>query len=362
MVFIVHRGGAMSKTCLVVAFSLLSVSLQAQWLDHKALGIPRTADGKPDLKAPTPKAHDGKPDLTGLWTLGPASGGLSAWKKSEIPLAAEKVVKEHEESLGKDGPSTLCLPGAFISAQGPGLIKIVQTPGLILMLAEDLEYRQIFMDGRELPKDPNPAWMGYSVGRWDGDTLVVESTGYNERTWVDAGAGYPHTENMRITERIRRSDFGHLTIEATWSDPKIYEKSWVTKVNGILTPDTELLEYVCAENNRDLPHLVGKNSDDTKKAVKVAPEILSKYTGTYMVNLKEIGFGIPGAPEVIPVDVIVEEGALNLTFGTGGPKQPMTALSETTFTGMGGRIEFDKGGQYFIIKIAEGDFRAPRKK
>src|SRR5262252_3914296 len=239
MEFIVHRGGAMSKTCLAVAFVLLTVSLQAQWLDHKAVGIPRAVDGKPDLKAPTPKAHDGKPDLTGLWTLAPASGGLSAWKKSEIPTAAVKVFKEREESLGKDSPSTLCLPGAFISAQGGSLIKIVQTPGLIIMLAEDLEYRQIFTDGRELPNDPNPAWMGYSVGHWDGDTLIVDSTGYNERTWLQDG--YPHTENLRITERVKRSDFGHLTIEATWSDPKLYEKPWTTKVNAILTPDTELL-------------------------------------------------------------------------------------------------------------------------
>jgi hypothetical protein len=98
----------------------------------------------------------------------------------------------------------------------------VQTPGLIVVLYEDLSYRQIFLDGRELPKDPNPAWMGYSVGHWDGDTLVVESTGYNDRTWLDAG--YPHTENMRVTERIRRSDFGHLAIEISFSDPAFYEK------------------------------------------------------------------------------------------------------------------------------------------
>jgi hypothetical protein len=306
------------------------------------------------------KPLDGKPDLSGLWLLAPGSGGLSQLKPSEMQVSAIALRKEREENLGKDGPSTQCLPFGFLTAGGGYPIKLIQTAGLILMLSEDFEYRQIFTDGRELPKDPNPAWMGYSIGRWDGDTLVVESTGYNERTWLEDG--YPHTENLRITERIKRSDFGHLTIEATWSDPKFYEKSWTTKVNGILTPDTELLEYVCAENNKDFPHLVGKRSDDTKNAVKLAPEILSKYVGTYELNAKELG--IPG-PDVLPIKVVLEDGVLKLGMGD-GPKQPITPLSETTFTGFGGRIEFggnEKGGvTHFMVRIAEGDFRANRKK
>jgi hypothetical protein len=161
-----------------------------------------------------------------------------------------------------------------------GLAKIVQTPGFIVMLNEDLTYRQLFLDGRDLPKDPNPAWMGYSVGRWEGDTLVVESTGYNERTWLDSG--YPHTESLRITERFHRGDFGHLTVDMNYSDPEAYEKPWTARMEMQYRADTDLLEYVCAENEKDSVHLVGTLSDDTKNAVKVAPEILSKYVGTYL--------------------------------------------------------------------------------
>ncbi|MBV9401931.1 MAG: hypothetical protein JO062_28415 [Bryobacterales bacterium] len=346
----------MRASILASVLGLTALCLQAQWIDHKAVGIPRTADGKPNLTAPAPKTADGKADLSGLWILAPGSGGLSQLKPSEMKASAIALHKEREENLGKDGPSTQCLPFGFLTAGGGNMVKFIQTPGLIVLLSEDLEYRQIFTDGRELPKDPNPAWMGYSVGHWDGDTLVVESSGYNERTWLQDG--YPHTENLKLTERIKRSDFGHLTIEATWTDPKLYEKSWTTKVTGMLTPDTELLEYVCAENNRDLPHLVGKNSDDTKNAVKLSPEILSKYAGTYLLNAKELG--IPG-PEVVPIKVVLAEGVLKLGFGDAAATQAMTPISETTFTGFGGRIEFDKAGAFFTVKIAEGDFRANRK-
>ena len=349
----------MSKFVLAMAFSLVGVSLQAQWINQKAVGIPRAADGKPDLKAPAPKTSEGKPDLSGLWLLAPGSGGLSKLKKSEIPAVAQKLHDEREENLGKDSTSTQCLPFGFLTGVGGNMVKIVETPALIVVLSEDLEYRQIFIDGRDLPKDPNPAWMGYSIGHWDGDTLVVESTGYNERTWLEEG--YPHSENLRMTERIRRSDFGHLTIEATWSDPKIYEKTWTTKVEAMLTPDTELLEYVCAENNRDLPHLVGKHSDDTKNAVKLGHEILSKYVGSYELNAKELG--IPG-PEKLLLKVTLEEGVLKLGMGD-SPGQAMTPISQTTFTGFGGRIEFGKDDKgevtHFTVKIAEGDFRASRK-
>src|SRR5437016_7829274 len=191
----------MQRALLALVFGL--TCLQAQWIDRKAVGIPRTADGKPDLKAAAPKAHDGKPDLSGLWLLAPGAGGLTKLKPSEIPASATKVFKQREENLGSDSPGTQCLPFGFITAGG-AMVKIVQTPGLMLILTEDLEYRQIFLDGRELPKDPNPAWMGYSVGHWEGDTLVVESNGYNERSWIENG--YPHSESLRITERFRRTE------------------------------------------------------------------------------------------------------------------------------------------------------------
>jgi hypothetical protein len=348
----------MPLAVLAIAFGLVSTCLQAQWIDHKAVGIPRTADGKPDLKAPAPKTHDAQPDLSGLWLLAPGAGGLSKLKPSELPAKATALYKQHEEDLGHDSSSTQCLPFGFITAGG-AMVKIVQTPGLILMLTEDLEYRQIFTDGRELPKDPNPAWMGYSVAHWDGDTLVVESTGYNDRTWLENG--YPHSESLRLTERIRRSDFGHLVIASTWSDPKIYDKPWTNTVEGLLTPDTDLLEYVCAENEKDRVHLVGKHSDDTKNAVKLSPDVLSKYAGNYEFNAKELG--IPG-PEKLLMKVVLEDGVLKLGMGN-GPTSAMTPLSDTSFAGLGGRIEFGKDDKgevtHLIIRAAEGDFRVNRK-
>jgi hypothetical protein len=236
---------------LALVLSLASF-LQAQWIHQLAPGIPRTPNGRPNLVAPAPRTPGGKPDLSGLWTLRQIGGGISQVLPSEIAPWAQALHKQREEDSGKDSPAVQCLPSGFIA----GLAKIVQTPGLIVMLAEDLTYRQIFLDGRELPKNPNPAWMGYSVGHWDGDTLVVESTGYNDRTWLEGS--YPHTENLHMTERFHRRDFGHLDLDVIRSDPKIYPKSWTVKMDGVLTPDTELLEYVCAENERDRPHLVGK--------------------------------------------------------------------------------------------------------
>jgi hypothetical protein len=348
-------GGIVNKASVLFVFGLASIASHSQWIHEPARGIPRTADGKPDLAAPAPRTADGKPDLSGIWTLGPPSGGVGQLKPSEIKPWAEEVHKQRMEDLSKDSPSTQCLPGPRVAE----LTKIVQTPGLIIMLNEDLTYRQIFLDGRALPQDPNPAWMGYSVGHWDGDTLVVESTGYNERTWLDDG--YPHSENMRVTERIRRSDFGHLAIEISSSDPAIYEKSWITKLSGRYTADTELLEFVCAENEKDRVHLVGKESDDTKKAVKLSLEILSKYVGTYELPNT---FGFPG-PEVLTLNVVLEDGGLKVSFN-GGPNLPLTPLSETSFTGFGGRVEFAKDDTgkvtHMVVRIAEGDFRANRKK
>jgi len=341
---------------MAFAIGLISAPVQAQWIHQPTPGIPRNADGKPNLRAPAPKASDGKPDFSGVWTLVPGKGGISQLKSSEMKPWAEALHKERHENLGSDSPGTQCLPQGFIAV---GLTKIVQAPGLIVVLSEDLTYRQIFLDGRELPNDPNPAWMGYSVGHWEGDTLVVESTGYNDRTWL--GDGYPHTENLRIKERWRRSDFGHLTMDMEFSDPAIYQRAWTLAVSGTYSADTDLLEYVCAENEKDRTHLVGKNSDDAKKAVKVAPEILAKYTGTYLLGgdiAKQLG------AEFIPLTVALEDGALKLGFAD-SEKEPMIALSEITFTGFGGYIDFGKNEKgvvdHLVVRLAEGDYRANRK-
>jgi hypothetical protein len=332
------------------AFLLMTAALPAQWLNYPTPGIPRTPDGKPDLSVPTPKTADGKPDLSGIWTLTKTEGGLSQLKVSEIKPWALKLAREREETLFRDNPLIQCLPHEIIF--GPA--KIVQTRGLIAILGEALIYRQIFLDGRDLPKDPNPAWMGYSAGRWEGDVLVVESTGYNDRTWLDT-QGHPHTESMRITERFHRPDFGHLTVNATYSDPGAYEKPWTVKTEMLYTAETELLEYVCAENEKDRVHLVGKDSDDTKNAVNVAPEIVSKYIGTYELQLSGV------RREYI---IALEDGRLTLS-GLGAPR-PLIPLSETLFTSFGLRFEFgvnDKGdATYLIFHVAEGDRRADRKK
>ena len=154
-----------------------------------------------------------------------------------------------------------CLPfgpmATFQTEGGPA--RIVQTPALIAILFADLSHRRIFMDGRALPVHPNPTFMGYSVGRWEGDTLVVESTGFNERTWLDV-QGHPHTEDLHITERMQRRDFGHIDVDITFSDPKAYSRPWIVKTSLVYWPDTEMLEYVCSENERDRGHL----ADDGK--------------------------------------------------------------------------------------------------
>jgi hypothetical protein len=346
----------MFKFSIAIALGLISAPVQAQWIHQPTPGIPRTADGMPDLKAPAPTAADGKADFSGLWILLPGKGGISQLKPSEIKPWAETLHKERRENLGSDDPSIHCLPGGFI---GAGLTKIVQTPALIVVLSEDLTYRQIFLDGRELPKDPNPAWMGYSVGHWEGDTLVVESTGYNDRTWL--GEGYPHSENLRIKERWRRADFGHLAMDMEFSDPSIYSRPFTVAVAGTYSADTDLLEYVCAENEKDRSHLVGKNSDDAKRAIKLAPEILAKYTGTYLLGgdiAKDVG------AEFIPVTIALEDGGLKLGIAD-GERQPMLALSEVTFTGFGGYIDFGKNDKgevdHIVVRLAEGDYRANRK-
>jgi hypothetical protein len=343
-----RRTGSLVAAILVIA----AVPTAAQWINYPTPGIPRTPDGKPNLSAPAPKTADGKPDLSGIWAMTTNVGGVTQLKPPEIKPWALELVKEREETLDRDSPGVRCLPAG--PGRNDGLDKIVQTPDLIIILHEHLTYRQIFLDGRELPKDPNPAWMGYSVGRWEGDTLVVESAGYNDRTWLDSS--YPHTESLRITERFHRGDFGHLTVEATYSDPGAYEKTWTAKKEMGYRPDTELLEFVCAENERDRVHLVGKNSDDAKNTVKVAREILSKYVGTYERQFPR---------RTQEIKIALEEGGLTLSFA-GGPPMPMTAHSETVFTSLGNRYEFFKNDKdevtHFLMVDGSREWRAVRKK
>lgn len=258
------------RSMLAVAIAVLTVSgIAAQWVTRPDPRIPRTQDGKPDLTAPPPKVPEGVPDLSGIWrTTGRLStpvGGQSpsslAAGGTEIPFLpeAEAVYKTRQANNRKDMPSTRCLPhgvpGSMLIRNLP--FKIVQTTGLIVILFEEFDdYRQIFTDGRDLPKDPNPSWFGYSVGRWEQDTLVVRSIGFNDRTWLDQ-VGHPHSEALQITERFRRRDLGHMDVDVTIDDPKMYSKPWTVKLPFELFPDAELIEYLC-ENEKDAGHVVGK--------------------------------------------------------------------------------------------------------
>lgn len=243
-------------------FFLTAAAAPAQWLDRKTKGIPRTEDGRANLTAPAPRSADGKPDLSGIWMVPGLKYLINiAADLKEVPFQpwAAAEYKQRMDNRGKDDPNNFCLPSIIpekIAVTSPW--KIVETPGLTLILYESRTiFRQIFTDGRPLPKDPNPTWQGYSVGRWDGDTFVVESAGFNGKGWLDTN-GHPVTDALHVTEKYRRKDFGHMDVEITIDDPKAYTKSWTIHENPELQPDTELIEYICEENNRDIGHFVGK--------------------------------------------------------------------------------------------------------
>src|SRR5215469_2492057 len=264
---------------LSLLFTAFATTVAAQWLNHPTPGIPRTADGKPNLTAPAPRTSDGTPDLTGLWT---GFGGVANLKLDDAQPWARALIQQRTDNFGKDNPSYLGLPDGPTAAANPveGFRRILQTPAIIAILYNDLTYRQVFMDGRKLETDPSPSWMGYSVGRWDGDALVVDSVGFNDRTWLN-NRGYPHTDALRMTERYRRIDFGHLEIQATLQDPGAYARPWAVRVAAQLAADTEMVDIRCDPVESGREHWTGKISDAQKSGVKVAPEVLAKYVGVY---------------------------------------------------------------------------------
>ena len=350
----------MKASLIAVVTVALSAPLAAQWLNQPTPGIPRTSDGKPNLSAPAPRGPDGRPDLSGLWNkISPKySRNIAAdLKPEEIQPWAHELVDQRREDLGKDYMNVRCVPlgpGYVTAADSTGseMMKIVQTPSLIVVLNPDLTYRQIFMDGRTLEQAPNPNWMGYSVGRWDGDTLVVESFGFNDRTWLDHD-GHPHTEALRMSERYRRRDFGHLDVEVTFSDPAIYAKPWTVAVRAELAPDTEILEWVCNESGHGLEHWVGKASDERKDEVPVAPEILAKYAGTYDEQ-RPLWRAVPRV-----VNITIENGRLYADMDGRG-KVPLISSSQTEFSGLYGLgVEFIEGGLF--VKHVSGNYRFAKK-
>jgi hypothetical protein len=249
--------------------------LCAQWLNYPTPGIPRLPDGKPNLSAPAPRTSDRKPDLSGIWglnapcppdgcgdyTAAPEFSNLGASLKDGLPYQpwAAELVKKRTADLGRDDPVAWCKPaGALRMLTYPPPRKIIQLPGLVVILSErDVTYRQIFTDGRPLPKDPEPSWNGYSTGKWEGDTLVVQTNGFRDGIWLDR-IGSPLTDAAEMTERFRRVNYGHLEIEVTIDDPKAYTKPWSVKLNQRIVLNTELLDYYCMDNEKDDNHLVGK--------------------------------------------------------------------------------------------------------
>ena len=247
-------------------------ALFGQYVDYPTAGVPRTPDGKPNLNAPAPRTADGKPDLSGMygWVTRANCGSkcddtqisrefinIASSLKTPLPYqkwAADIVAKRRVEQ-GLD-PNVHCMPrGAPRLWTDDYYKRVFEVPGRILMLNErNMQWRQIFTDGRPLPKDPNPTWNGYSVGHWEGDTMVVETIGFRDDLWLDA-SGNPLTDQAKMTERIRRPTYGLLQVEITINDPKAYTAPWTVTIDQPLVLDSELIDYYCLENERDSVHM-----------------------------------------------------------------------------------------------------------
>ena len=333
----------MPRIALVVALALLPSSLFAQWLDFRTPGIPRTADGKPNLTAPAPRGPDGKPDLTGIWS-GPNPEAVLD-PANEKPWVNE-LVRQRQQEYHKGRPSYQCLPSGPEVDTFLGWKRILQTPTMVAMLNDDLSYRVIHMDGRELEANPAPSWMGYSVGHWEGDSLIVESAGYNTKTWLSR-YGQAHTEALRVREVYRRLDFGHMDVEVTFTDPAAYVKPWGFKSRMELEADTEMLEEIC---ERSSEHWVGSAADAAREAVTVAPEVLARYvgvyTGVYLNTKRTIDVTLSGSQLIARV---VGAAAID-----GGEMRPLVPRSETLFEGVGLGYQFivdAKGVATAVVEI-----------
>jgi hypothetical protein len=261
---------------LVLIISVFaSPALVAQWDPRLTPGVPLNAKGEPDLNGPIPRTADGKPDLSGVWQGGGNAGAAQAAAeapagppvagfrdvaqniKEGLPLtpAGAALLKERRDNNSKDNPEAHCLPMGIVQFHTQGAPrKFVQTPGvLVIMYEASSGLRQIFTDGRALPNnDPQPWWYGYSVGKWDGDTLVVETTGLRDGGWLDI-FGSPLTDAGKITERFRRVSYGRMEIDITIEDSKVYTRPWTVRVNQRIMPDQQLIEFICLENQRFAP-------------------------------------------------------------------------------------------------------------
>ncbi len=244
-----------------------ALPLAAQWPTHLPPNIPRNSKGEINLDAPAPTTRDGKPDLSGVWSTTAYFFDLAKDLKPEDVVMqpwAKELQQLRESRDHKDDPMGFCMPPGVpridTSNAGDALhpFKIVQTDSLVVLLYEtssNSNFRQVFIDGRSLPTDVEPTWLGYSVGHWERNTLVVDTTGFNGRAWLDTGKGHPQTDAAHVTERFTRRDFGHMDLEITIDDPKAYEKPWHMQMPVVLLPETDLIETVC-ENEKDSSRFV----------------------------------------------------------------------------------------------------------
>jgi hypothetical protein len=263
------------KYAVTLFFAAASSTVSAQWLNYPTPGVPKTADGKPNLNAPTPRTADGKPDFSGMWgwetrfncgarctdgQIGREFINIAANLKEGVPYkpATRDLVKQRTRNQDED-PNVHCMPRDAPRIWTDDYYKrLVQLPDRLIILTErNMQYRQIFTDGRPLPQDPNPTWNGYSTAKWDGDTLVVQTIGFKDELWLDAN-GNPLTSAGKTTERIRRPNYGTLEIEITIDDPSAYTAPWTVKLTQPLVLDSELIDYYCLENEKDYVHMLVK--------------------------------------------------------------------------------------------------------
>jgi len=329
----------------VVCLAAVALPAHAQWLDRPTPNIPRTADGKPNLTAPAPRTADGRPDLSGNWT---ARSNVIGVPDEALSATSKALIREREENYFRDRPAFQCLPS------GPepvaGFRRFVQTPSLIVIAHETLSYRFVHMDGRTLEAHPEPTWMGYSVGRWEGDTLVVDSFGFNDRTWLDA-RGLPHTEALRTTERYLRRNVGQMQVELTVTDPGAFAKSWTMTYELAFQPDTEMVEAVCEDRSR----WIGRLSDVEREAVAVSPTTLAKYVGVYS------GMWLY-RPRTVRIEL---EGGTLYATGLVGDRIRLIPHSETSFAGSDGlSFDFDPEGNpaaFMVERHVSGDWKYTRQ-
>ena len=340
----------MQRIAIAAALLLFPVTLCAQWLNFPTPGIPRNSNGKPNLTAPAPRTADGKPDLSGIWQPEQNAYRFNVIQdpntEAILRPAAEAVFIGRVKDFRRDDPVTNCLPTGPSEILG-SMYRIIQSPTVIGMLFESGtgRFRQIYTDGRKLPDDPIPTWTGYSIGHWDGDTLVVETAGFNDRTWLDR-VGHPHSDRLRVTEKFRRVDFGHMQFQITYDDSETFTKPLTLSFGMNYAADTDMLENVCNEGSIDKAHLIGTE----QPGIPVSSDILARYIGKY-----EFREGSRNVPNFVgPVqNVTLVDGQLFLN------SLPLIPKTETVFdsTGAAARFELDeKGGvSRLILTQPEGD-------